>query len=460
MRGACKFAFRPPASLASQRRIVSVRAEEPNARDRGNRESELARDVADSIGRWLGVTPSPQNEASSSSPSSESQGDLGESGESPSSKKRIKVIKEWSSETVEEDWDEWSGTPPVVDLEDDEDVAELREKVIARRVRRAGVRSTTRDEYLRPIVDPTGIYNRVLLRAEEAEERVFVESITNQYESREAIKYAGVLVGVPLAVGFVVSRLLANPLWDWAANMDANAFALSDMQKVEGAEAMHREEIKLRMISSLGQAPDLTDEELIRHLHDEALAFSADKREENKNCLLNIVSDSTSAAVFFVLLCQENSPRAILFRTIGRVFGGLSDTAKAFLIILVTDTLLGYHSEEGWTAALSLISRHYGLAAQTDSLQLFVATVPVLLDSLFKYWIFVELNKIDPAAAVTLRYVPYIPYIPCCLNRRDGDALALTTLFTRTPVSSMSLRLDPAGRWTGTDRSHHVYVRT
>jgi hypothetical protein len=65
--------------------------------------------------------------------------------------------------------------------------------------------------------------------------------------------------------------------------------------------------------------------------------------------------------------------------------------------------LLGYHSEEGWTAALSLLSHHYGLHAQTDGLHLFVATVPVLLDSLFKYWIFVELNKIDPAAAVTLR---------------------------------------------------------
>lgn len=40
---------------------------------------------------------------------------------------------------------------------------------------------------------------------------------------------------------------------------------------------------------------------------------------------------------------------------------------------------------------------------QKELLQLFVATVPVFLDSLFKYWIFVELNKIDPAAAVTLR---------------------------------------------------------
>lgn len=37
-----------------------------------------------------------------------------------------------------------------------------------------------------------------------------------------------------------------------------------------------------------------------------------------------------------------------------------ADTAKAFLIILVTDTLLGYHSEEGWTAAAQLFTQHYG----------------------------------------------------------------------------------------------------
>lgn len=42
-------------------------------------------------------------------------------------------------------------------------------------------------------------------------------------------------------------------------------------------------------------------------------------------------------------------------------------------------------------------------ALQEDSIQIFVSIVPVCLDSYFKYWIFVGLNKQDPAAAVTLR---------------------------------------------------------
>ena len=41
--------------------------------------------------------------------------------------------------------------------------------------------------------------------------------------------------------------------------------------------------------------------------------------------------------------------------------------------------------------------------SQGESIHLFVAIVPVCLDTWFKYWIFVGLNKEDPAAAVTLR---------------------------------------------------------
>jgi hypothetical protein len=382
--------------VSSSPSTVIVRASSSPPEDEKPSAADRQKSTGEQIRRWFAgsFTASDSNGISSLDP---------KMNETVRDKRRERALDEWSSTGPEDDWDEWSGTPIVTDLDDSEEVAELREAVIRRRRSRMGERSTVRDEYLRPIVDPTGIYNRVALGEKEAEERVFVEAITNQYESREALRYAGVLIGIPLVAGFAVSRIVAQPLWDFAQELDVNAFALSDEQKVEGAEAMHREEVKIRLAASLGQAPDVTDEDLLQHLHEEALVFSQHKREENKRALLNVVSDSTSAAIFFILLVRDNSPRAILFRTIGRVFTGLSDTAKAFIIILVTDTLLGYHSEEGWTAALSLLSHHYGLHAQTDGLHLFVATVPVLLDSLFKYWIFVELNKIDPAAAVTLR---------------------------------------------------------
>lgn len=63
-------------------------------------------------------------------------------------------------------------------------------------------------------------------------------------------------------------------------------------------------------------------------------------------------------------VCAANPPSALcaqaLFSTISRLFDGLSDIAKAVMIILIADTLLGYHSEEGWTGLIELVVGHYG----------------------------------------------------------------------------------------------------
>lgn len=68
---------------------------------------------------------------------------------------------------------------------------------------------------------------------------------------------------------------------------------------------------------------------------------SQELREENKQALLNVISDSITGVMVAAILAGSHEGRATLFRTIGRVFGGLSDTAKAFLIIASTDILLG-----------------------------------------------------------------------------------------------------------------------
>lgn len=312
------------------------------------------------------------------------------------------VWSDWQAEMSEQDWEAWEGIN-VADLDDVAEIAQLRDQVIERRRSRAGKRRKVRDEYLRPIVDAEGILNRLAVDEGEVEERVFTEAITNQYESREAVKFAGILLAIPLAIGFGVSRVVAQPLWAYAERLDPAAFAATDNQKVEGAHELHVEELRLRMQASLGQAPPLTDEQVYQHLRGTALHLNEEFKEANKRAMLNVVSDTTSGIVFFIMLGRQTVQRQILFRTIGRVFTGLSDTAKAFLIILVTDILLGYHSEEGWTATLRLFSGHYGLEAEDEALKIFVATVPVFFDSLFKVWIFVGLNKADPAAAVTLK---------------------------------------------------------
>ena len=84
-----------------------------------------------------------------------------------------------------EDWDpDWEGPPG------DPTPADQFRKNNPRR----GMGSRTpRDEYLRPMIDTIGIQYRLGFKRLEAEERVETEFLTNQWESREAVKFGGSL---------------------------------------------------------------------------------------------------------------------------------------------------------------------------------------------------------------------------------------------------------------------------
>ena len=85
-----------------------------------------------------------------------------------------------------EDWEDWDP-----DWEDDS--GDLAPPDQFRRVnpRRGMGSKTPRDEYLRPMIDTLGIQYRLGFKQVEAEERVQTEFETNQWESREAVKFAG-----------------------------------------------------------------------------------------------------------------------------------------------------------------------------------------------------------------------------------------------------------------------------
>jgi hypothetical protein len=77
----------------------------------------------------------------------------------------------------------------------------------------------------------------------------------------------------------------------------------------------------------------------------------------------------------------------------------LSDTTKSFLL-LGTDLLVGFHSPRGWELFLEFALNRW-VSHNENFIFLFVATFPVLLDTVFKYWIFRYLNKISPSTVAT-----------------------------------------------------------
>lgn len=73
---------------------------------------------------------------------------------------------------------------------------------------------------------------------------------------------SGVLLGVPLVVGFIISRIFAEPFYEVAQRYNPEVFALTDKEKVEGAREVHKHELRLIMDAAIGRTPPISDMEM------------------------------------------------------------------------------------------------------------------------------------------------------------------------------------------------------
>nr|YP_009519396.1 Envelope membrane protein [Pseudocodium devriesii]AYC65372.1 Envelope membrane protein [Pseudocodium devriesii] len=108
--------------------------------------------------------------------------------------------------------------------------------------------------------------------------------------------------------------------------------------------------------------------------------------------------------VFFVFLLISATPQILIFKTFCiESLLSLSETTKCFFLIFFLDLLVGFHSSKSWEIFLQFFIEHFGfqLDHNQNFIAFFISTFPVLLDTIFKYWIFRYLNKISPSTVAT-----------------------------------------------------------
>nr|YP_010291642.1 envelope membrane protein [Scleria parvula]ULQ67649.1 envelope membrane protein [Scleria parvula] len=110
----------------------------------------------------------------------------------------------------------------------------------------------------------------------------------------------------------------------------------------------------------------------------------------------NIICFSILSGYFFM----GNEELVILNSWSQKFLYNLSDTIKAFLILLVTDLGIGFHSTHGWELLIGSVYNDFGLAHKDQILSGLVSTFPVILDTIVKYWIFHYLNRVSPSLVV------------------------------------------------------------
>ncbi|MEA5617709.1 proton extrusion protein PcxA [Cronbergia sp. UHCC 0137] len=216
-----------------------------------------------------------------------------------------------------------------------------------------------------------------------------------------SIRFILLLIIVPLLTHQLSKALVVGPLIDNWRNQDTTQIFLNQEMEEEALVNLQRFEERIKFENLISNAPILSPEEVETMMKEKAQQLAEEFRRESSGAIKNVFADVCSIVAFIWLLLVSKSSIVELKDFFDQVIYGLSDSAKAFIIILFTDIFVGFHSPHGWEVILEGISRHWGLPANRDFIFLFIATFPVILDTIFKYWIFRYLNRISPSAVAT-----------------------------------------------------------
>lgn len=240
-------------------------------------------------------------------------------------------------------------------------------------------------------------------QSSDTEQKVLKQYRNSRYKTALSIKFVLTLIIVPLLAHQLTKTFFLTPsVESYFERNNEIVFINQNMEGEAYQELSHFEE-SLRFRELLGFGEKLSPEAKQEKLVEKAKEISESYRRASTNAIANIFADIFSLVAFSIVLVNSQREIEVLKEFIDEIVYGLSDSAKAFLIILFTDMFVGFHSPHGWEVILASIARHFGLPENRDFNFLFIATFPVILDTVFKYWIFRYLNGISPSSVATYR---------------------------------------------------------
>lgn len=223
----------------------------------------------------------------------------------------------------------------------------------------------------------------------------------SKYQTVTSLKYIVLLLITPVIINQTSKSFIIGPFIDHLWNNKQLTLFLNESQEERAFAELQRFEERLHFEILIGQIPDSSYKLINEKITNKALELAKEYANESASAIKNMVGDLLSIAIFIVLIQSSKRQVSILKSFINELIYSLSDTAKAFLIILFTDMFVGFHSPHGWEVIIEAMLRRFGLPESRDFIFVFISTFPVILDTIFKYWIFRYLNRISPSAVAT-----------------------------------------------------------
>ncbi|MGB8701262.1 MAG: proton extrusion protein PcxA, partial [Thermosynechococcaceae cyanobacterium] len=254
----------------------------------------------------------------------------------------------------------------------------------------------------RSILKTANRFRRELDPTPQTEEEVVQNFRIARVRTRSATRFLLLLIVLPLLTQQLCKAVVVGPIVDHVRGVDQVELWVKPRVEEKFLSELIFFEEKLKFQNLLAETP-WSATEMEDSLKEKAKEIQKDFQKDLKEPIKNIFADLLSLIVFAGLIFTGRQEIATLKSFIDEIVYGLSDSAKAFIIILLTDVFVGFHSPHGWEVIMESTLEHFGLPLNHSFINMFIATFPVMLDTVFKYWIFRYLNQISPSAVATYR---------------------------------------------------------
>nr|YP_009768680.1 envelope membrane protein [Poeppigia procera]QIS99298.1 envelope membrane protein [Poeppigia procera] len=211
--------------------------------------------------------------------------------------------------------------------------------------------------------------------------------------------YLTSIVFLPWCISFSFKKSLESWVTNWWNTRQSEIF-LNDIQE----KSILKKFIELEELFLLDEMIKGYPETRLQNLHvgiyKETLQLIKTHNEDHIHTILHF---STNIICFVILSGYSilgNQELISLNSWVQEFLYNLSDTIKAFSILLLTDLCIGFHSTHGWELMIGSIYKDFGFAHNDQIISGLVSTFPVILDTIFKYWIFRYLNRVSPSLVV------------------------------------------------------------
>nr|YP_009486722.1 envelope membrane protein [Piliostigma thonningii]AWB12945.1 envelope membrane protein [Piliostigma thonningii] len=211
--------------------------------------------------------------------------------------------------------------------------------------------------------------------------------------------YLTSIVFLPWWISFSFNKSLESWVTNWWNTGQSEIF-LNDIQEKSILKKFIELEELFLLDEMIKEYPETHLQNLRIGIYKETIQLIKTHNEDRIHTILHF---STNIICFVILSGYSilgNQELIILNSWVQEFLYNLSDTIKAFSILLLTDLCIGFHSTHGWELMIGSVYKDFGFAHNHQIISGLVSTFPVILDTIFKYWIFRYLNRVSPSLVV------------------------------------------------------------